>query len=98
VNTWRSVELGDQREVYGKTLAIEKLFTPLFAVAGCPGEMAVFYRYDRYRNIETAYFSPAAHEVAKRFNATPCEKPSRELLRLILGDDGCELLLFGAAK
>jgi len=42
-----------------------------------------------------AYFSPAALDVAKAFDAWPCEKPSRMGLDLLVGDQQAWSVLFG---
>lgn len=94
MNTWQSVELGDGITAYKPSVQIQKMFTPFFVAAGCPHDMAVFSRYDVDKNIVTAYFSPLAHETARIFNATPCEKPSNTDLALLIGDVRCWQIFF----
>lgn len=94
MNTWQSVELGDGIAAYKPSMQIQEIFTPLFVAAGCPHDMAVFSRYNLDRNIVTAYFSPSTYKTARIFNATPCEKPSRPDLSLLIGDVRCWQILF----
>jgi len=89
METWYSKEIGDGIQAYQPSNQIQEVFTPFFIAAGCPHDMAVFSRYDLKRNIVTVYFSPSACEIAKTFNATPCEKPSRSGLGLLVGDVRC---------
>lgn len=59
---------------------IEKIFLSMFEAAGKPVDMAVFTRYESEGRLHcevTAYFSPAAAEVAKALDAQSCEKPFR---------------------
>jgi hypothetical protein len=51
--------------------------------------MAVFTRHESEGRLHckvTAYFSPAAGEVARAFGAQPCAKPARAGLGLLAGD------------
>ena len=48
--------------------------------------MAVFSRHDVEKNVITVYFSPSAFELATMFNGKPCDKPPREGLSLLGGD------------
>ncbi len=41
-----------------------------------------------------AYFSPAAADIAKAFDAEPCEKPARAGLGLLIGDESSWSVLF----
>jgi len=68
---------------------IEQVFSRLFAAAGKPLNMAVFTRLESEGRLHcemTAYFSPAAREVALAVDAQPCEKPARAGLGLLAGD------------
>ena len=59
--------------------------------------MAVFTRLEAEGRLHCeviAYFSPAAHEVAKAFEADPCAKPAQSGLGLLAGDQGSWLALF----
>jgi hypothetical protein len=75
---------------------INQLFQPLFESAGRPAEMAVFMRHeDGSLHCEwIAYFSPAAEEVAKAVEASPCGRPTKEGLKLLAGTEGCWMALF----
>ena len=97
METWYSVSLGDGMMAVVPSAEIEALFMQLFTVAGSPPEMAVFTRYESEGRLHCevmAYFSPAAWEVAKAFDAQPCEKPSRTELGLLAGDQRSWLVLF----
>jgi hypothetical protein len=94
---WYSKQLGDGMLACMPSAKIEKIFLPLFESAGKPVNMAVFTRHDSQGRLHcevTAYFSPAAAEVAKVFDAEPCEKPSRAELGLLAGDKRSWSVLF----
>lgn len=75
---------------------IRQLFQPLFESVGSPAEMAVFTRNEEggLHCEWIAYFSPAAAEVAKAVEASPCAKPDRDGLNLLAGRNGCWKTLF----
>ena len=76
---------------------IEEAFLKAFAAAGNPSEMAVFTRPESEGRLHCeviAYFSPAAENVAKGFDAQPCAKPVRSGLGLLAGDERCWSVLF----
>ena len=80
---------------------IEEIFRPQFDRAGRPPEMAVFTRNENVGRLHCevmAYFSPACGEVAKSFEAEPCEKPSREGLSLLAGDQQCWEIIFSESS
>jgi hypothetical protein len=89
MKSWYSKALGDGMMASIPSAEIEKIFLPLFESAGKPVDMAVFTRHESEGRLHCeviAYFSPAAVEVAKAFDAEPCEKPSRGELGLLAGD------------
>jgi hypothetical protein len=97
MDNWYSKQLGDGMMASLPSAEIEEIFLPLFESAGRPVNMAVFTRYDSEGRLHcevTAYFSPAAMEVAKAFDAQPCAKPSRAELGLLLGDKQAWSALF----
>jgi hypothetical protein len=89
VTTWYSKELGDGIEAVVPTDQIQQSWLLLCAAARQPVEVAVFSTYDTRSNVVTAYFSPAAHALARVVGAVPCEKPPRQGLRLMVGDERC---------
>ena len=96
---WFSKTLGDGVQAFEPTSQIQDAFLPIFAAAGQPTDMAVFSRYDLENNIVTVYFSPGAAALAKMFDATLCEKPTREgHLSLLVGDQRCLELFFPSAQ
>ncbi len=97
MRTWFSKKLGDGMTAYGPLEQIEEAFQPLFAAAGEPVDMAAFTRHDSEGRLHcevTAYFSPAAAEVARICDAEPCARPARWGLDLLAGDQGCWAVLF----
>lgn len=97
MKSWYSVSLGDGMMAGTPAAEIEELFQRRFSAAGAPLDMAVFTRpesEDRLYCEVIAYFSPAAEEVARAFDARPCERPVRTGLGLLAGDPGCWSLLF----
>jgi hypothetical protein len=94
---WYSVNLGDGMMASTESTTIEKVFRQAFSAAGKPLNMAVFTRSESEGRLHCeviAYFSPAAGEVAKAFDAESCEKPSRAGLGLLAGDERSWSLLF----
>ncbi|MBI5353356.1 MAG: hypothetical protein HZB50_12015 [Chloroflexi bacterium] len=88
-DTWYSKELGDGMMASMPLDEIGEAFMKLFSAVGKPPDMAIFTRYDSEGHLHcevTAYFSPAAKDVALAFDAEPCERPSREGLGLLAGD------------
>ena len=94
---WYSKELGDGIMASMPSDEIQEAFLKSFIAAGRPLNMAVFTRYESEGRLHcevTAYFSPAAADVAKAFDAEPCEKPSRTGLGLLAGDERSWSMLF----
>jgi hypothetical protein len=101
MNSWYSVSLGDGMMAGAPTADIEAAFLPSFTAAGRPPDMAVFTRPESESRLHcevSAYFSPAAAEVAKAFDAEPCERPERGGLGLLAGDPTCWSLLFPESR
>lgn len=96
---WYSKSLGDGMWAPTACAEIEEKFQPLFEAAGKPVSMAVFVRREEgsLHCEVTAFFSPAAADVAKAIEASPCIKPAREGLNLLAGSDDCWSVLFGSA-
>jgi hypothetical protein len=97
MNNWYSVSLGDGMMASIPSAEIEKLFQHKFTSAGKPLDMAVFVRSESEGRLHCeviAYFSPAAVEVAKAFEAQPCTKPLRAELSLLAGDEDSWSVLF----
>jgi hypothetical protein len=85
--SWFSKNLGDGVVAFAPTQDIMNAFTPLFAAAGLPINMAFFSGHDERRNI-IIYFSPGASKLANMCDAQPCEKPGRGDLALLVGHSG----------
>ena len=89
MNTWFSLRLGDALTAQLPLTQINDAFEPLYAAAGRPEDMAVFTRFDSEGRLHcdvTAFFSPAAAELARTVDARPCTKPRRAELELLAGD------------
>ena len=95
---WYSKALGDGVAASAVSMRIQQMFPPLFAALGQPSRMAVFSRHDRRANVVTAYFSPAATQLAAFFGAAPCDKPSSEGIGLLVGDTRCWEIYFPDKK
>jgi hypothetical protein len=94
---WFCISLGDGMMSPMPSAEIEETFRKAFADAGSPPDMAVFTRPESEGRLHCeviAYFSPAAQEVAKKFDAEPCEKPARTGLGLLAGSEECWSVLF----
>ena len=97
MTTWFSKILGDGMTAAGPSDEIEKAFAPLHVAAGRPADMAVFTRFDSEGRLQcevSAFFSPAAAEVARLVDARPCPPPPRDGLILLAGDIGSWGALF----
>jgi hypothetical protein len=89
MDTWYAKALGDGIMASVPSGEIEKAFLGVFNTVGKPLNMAVFTRLESEGRLHCeviAYFSPAAKDVAKAFDAQPCEKPSPAGLGLLAGD------------
>jgi hypothetical protein len=98
MESWYSLVLGDGMTASMPSDEIEELFRRAFVAAGRPSDMAVFTRSDQEGRLHcevTAYFSPSAADVARRFDARPCVKPARIGLGLLAGDESAWAVLFG---
>lgn len=86
---WHSKSLGDGMWADIPAEEIKQIFEPLFESAGRPAEMAVFTQHEMGSlHCEwVAYFSPAAVEVAKAVEASPCAQPARQGLKLLAGSE-----------
>ena len=97
MESWYSIGLGDGITAAMPSAEIESSFLPLFNAAGKPADMAVFTRLESEGRLHCeviAYFSPTAQDVAKAFDAEPCEKPAPAGLELLAGDPHCWSVLF----
>jgi hypothetical protein len=97
MESWYSISLGDGITAPTPAAEIEQVFVGSFNAAGRPANMAVFTRAESEGRLHCeviAYFSPAGREIAKIFDAQPCEKPERVGLGLLAGDPGCWSVLF----
>jgi hypothetical protein len=100
MNSWYSLSLGDGIMASMPAAQIEEAFLQSFVAAGRPTEMAVFTRPESEGRLHCeviAYFSPAAREVAKVFDAKPCGRPARAGLGLMAGDERAWSVLFPEA-
>ena len=94
---WYSLSLGDGIMAAMPSVEIEERFQRVYLSAGKPPEMAVFLRSESEGRLHCeviAYFSPAASQVAKAFDAQPCVKPARPGLSLLTGDEQAWAVLF----
>jgi hypothetical protein len=97
MDSWYSLSLGDGMMAGSPSADIEDVFSKRFSRAGKPPAMAVFTRPESEGRVYCeviAYFSPVAADVARAFDAEPCEKPERTGLNLLAGDPGCWQVLF----
>ena len=95
---WYTKEIGDGITASISSDEIKDAFSRVFQAEDTPPEMAVFTRLESEGRLHCeviAYFSPAALELAKAFDARPCGKPSRTGLELLAGDQQTWSVLFG---
>lgn len=97
VDTWYTKGLGDGMTESMSSDEIKESFLRFFPDRELPPELAVFTRLESEGRLHCevmAYFSPAAKDVAKAFEAQPCERPSRMGLALLVGDEHSWSMLF----
>lgn len=97
MNNWYSISLGDGIMATIPSAEIEELFPEFYVAAGHPIDMAVFTRSESEGRLHCeviAYFSPAASELARAFDAEPCPAPARSGLGLLAGNPACWSVLF----
>ena len=97
MENWYSKELGDAITASMPSAEIEQAFEQVFVTAGKPLNMAVFTRQESEGRLHcevTAYFSPAAKDVAYAFDAQPCARPALDNLALLAGDTLAWSVLF----
>lgn len=97
MESWYSKKLGDAITASMPSAEIEQAFKQVFVTAGKPLNMAVFTRQESEGRLHcevTAYFSPAAKDVAQAFDAQPCAKPELGNLMLLAGDTLVWSILF----
>lgn len=93
-NTWYVLSLGDGMMADEPAEEIRKRF---LSIADIPAAAAVFKRLESEGRLHCeayAYFSPAAADLAKTFQASPCAKPSRSGLGLLVGNEKSWSILF----
>ena len=97
MESWYSKELGDAITASMPSAEIEQAFERVFVTAGKPHNMAVFTRQESEGRLHcevTAYFSPAAKDIAQAFDAQLCAKPALSNLALLAGDTLAWSILF----
>ncbi|HRJ76521.1 MAG TPA: hypothetical protein PLX90_11010 [Anaerolineales bacterium] len=96
-STWHALDLGDAIMAHEPMEQICKAFEEFVSQNSISPDFAIFTRNDSEGRLHcqvTAYFSPAAIQIAKLFNAVPCAKPSRDNLDLLAGRENCWKVLF----
>ena len=89
---WYAKQLGDGMMAYLPLAEIEAEFEPRFEAAGQPDNLAVFKRHELGSGLfceVTAYFPPAAADIARACGAVPCPPPAADDLTLVLGNASC---------
>lgn len=78
MDTWYSKSLGDGMSAHAPSIDINRAYLEYVLVHGENTGAAVFSRLDLDTGIVTAYFTPEAVSLAKKFGAEPCTKPVRD--------------------
>jgi hypothetical protein len=97
MDNWYSLNLGDGMTSGMTSSEIEEEFSRAFPTERRPPDAAVFTRPESEGHLHCeviAYFSPAARDLAKAFEAELCERPRRAGLALLAGEDASWSLLF----
>lgn len=85
---WQVRNLGDGMLAWEPLGHIETAFALAHRRAGEPADMAIFKRHDGEGRLHCevqVYFSPAAAELARQFQAHPCARPGPAGLSLFAG-------------
>jgi hypothetical protein len=88
MSNWFYTYLGDVMTASQTLDQIREAFLPLFQSDDEPPDMAIFTRNDAEGQLHCevfVYFSPAAAEIARAFDAQPCDQPMRPGLELLAG-------------
>ncbi len=96
-STWFSLPLGDGILALEPKQALREQFPAVFAAAGQPAHMAVFTRHEMKGRLQcevVAYFTPAAHALARHMGAHPCAQPTFPELELLVGDVDAAMLFW----
>ncbi len=97
MDTWYARNLGDPTLIDATLDEVHAYFHAVHVQTGEPSEMAVFTRLESEGRLHCemiAYFSPAAQEVARAFEAEPCMRPARRGLGLLAGAEEAWFRLF----
>lgn len=97
MDSWFTLALGDGIIATVPLGRIEEEFVTRYSAAGTHSNAAVFVRYASEGSLHcevSAFFSPAAADLAQAFDAEPCTKPARHGLQLLAGDPACWKRLF----
>ncbi|KAB2891052.1 MAG: hypothetical protein F9K32_05870 [Desulfobulbaceae bacterium] len=97
MDKWFRKNLGDAMLAFLELDRVEILCLSAYTNANCPNEMAVFLRHESEGRLQCeviVYFSPAMAHIAGELGATPCEKPAKYGLSLMVGTPNAWSLLF----
>ena len=97
MNDWFMSNLGDPMLADESLNQIKSCFSSQCDSSKNANHMAVFFRHESIGGVHCelkVYFSPAALNVAKVFDAAPCQQPSVNDLGLLAGSEESWLFLF----
>lgn len=97
MTTWFYKHLGDGMMADGPAEQIRAACEAQLKAGSKPNDFGVFTRAESEGRLHCeviAYFSPAAAEIARSFEAKPCVKPVRTGLGLLAGNSACWAVLF----
>ena len=97
MDPWFTMSLGDATLALEPLDRLEALFLSTYGTAGCPAEVAVFFRHESEGHLHCdlrVYFSPATESLARSLGADPCGRPSPQDLSLLAGPEGAWRTLF----
>jgi hypothetical protein len=99
VGTWAALALGDGVTSLAPLERLRARVDDHARIARPDGPVVLLTRHDDggLHCRVTAFFSPAAHELARAVGAVPCPRPARAGLAYAAGDPGWEEALFGPA-
>ncbi len=95
MNTWFCKKYSNAIVASDPIKTIQNFVEAIYTIKKWPIDMAVFMNTNDETNEVILYFTPNLDKVARMFEVTPCDKPPREGLKLIVGDQKAIEYYFG---
>lgn len=97
MSTWFYKNLGDAMLAFLALDHVEAVCRSAYEKADCPNDMAVFLRHESEGRLHCevkVYFSPELASISDELGASPCERPTKYGLSLLVGAPTAWSVLF----